>query len=70
MWSFILIVSMLFFAASGMFYSAAATLTQGNRFAYDVCGLGGIFCDHPEWLMFAGVATLFVAFFVRLLAPR
>jgi len=66
MWSFMIIVSIVCFASGGMFYSAALSTGHGNRFADDVCGYGAIFCAHPDWLILAGGASLFVALFMRL----
>ena len=70
MWSFLLTLSILFFAAAGMFYSAGSTVYHGNAFAHDVCSLAGAFCDHPDWLMFAGGVCLFVALFMRIFVSR
>ncbi len=68
MGSFVLVLSIILFAASAMYYSAASLVGHGNGLIDDVCRLSGPLCFHPEWLAFAGAIGLFVALFMRLYA--
>jgi len=65
MWAFLLVLSIGFFGAGGVFYSAALSRGHGSNFADDVCAVGDAFCTHPDWLIVAGGIALFFALFLR-----
>jgi hypothetical protein len=48
-------LSLILFAATGLFYLAPEQAAHGIPWAVDACTAAPGFCDHPEWCGLAGI---------------
>jgi hypothetical protein len=60
------LIALLLGGAAFLFWQAAAEISVGTSWAGDVCSTAPIFCHHPEYLAYAGVALLIVAIGAKL----
>ena len=50
-------------ASSGLFYFASSREAPG--WTRPICQYGDTFCQHPQWLFYAGALTLIWALFLK-----
>ena len=55
------LLALLLGGAAFLFKQAAAEVSVGTPWATDVCSTSHLFCQHPEYLAYAGGALLIVA---------
>jgi hypothetical protein len=58
----VIIVTILLAAAAGVFYGAGYSRLPWSS---EICGYGGMLCQHPSWLGVAAVLSLMWALFLR-----
>jgi len=55
------LLALLLGGAAFLFKQAAAEVSVGTPWATDVCSTSHLFCQHPQYLAYAGGALLIVA---------
>ena len=55
------LLALLLGAAAFLFKQAAAEISVGTPWASDVCSTSHLFCQHPEYLAYAGGVLLIIA---------
>jgi len=55
------LLALLLGGAAFLFKQAAAEVSVGTPWATDVCSMSHLFCQHPQYLAYAGGALLIVA---------
>jgi hypothetical protein len=58
---FFILVALLLGGAAFLFWQAAAQISVGAGWAGDVCSTSKLFCQHPEYLAYAGGVLLVIA---------
>jgi hypothetical protein len=58
---FFILLAMLLGGAAFLFQQAAAEISVGTGWAGDVCSASKLFCQHPEYLAYAGGILLVLA---------
>jgi hypothetical protein len=58
---FFILVALMLGGAAFLFNQAAVQIAVGTGWASDVCSTSKLFCQHPEYLAYAGGALLIVA---------
>jgi hypothetical protein len=58
---FFFLFALLLGGAALLFKQAAAEISVGTNWAGDVCSTSKLFCQHPEYLAYAGGVLLIVA---------
>jgi len=60
------LMGLLLGGAAFLFKQAAGEISTGTPWASDVCSTSHMFCQHPEYLAYAGGALLIVAIGAKL----
>jgi hypothetical protein len=60
------LMALLLGGAAFLFRQAAGEISIGTPWASDVCSTSHMFCQHPEYLAYAGGALLIVAIGAKL----
>jgi len=60
------LMALLLGGAAFLFKQAAGEISIGTPWASDVCSTSHMFCQHPEYLAYAGGALLIVAIGAKL----
>jgi hypothetical protein len=60
------LMALLLGGAAFLFKQAAGEVSIGTPWASDVCSTSHMFCQHPEYLAYAGGALLIVAIGAKL----
>jgi len=60
------LMALLLGGAAFLFKQAAGEISTGTPWASDVCSTSHMFCQHPEYLAYAGGALLIVAIGAKL----
>ena len=60
------LMGLLLGGAAFLFRQAAGEISIGTPWASDVCSTSHMFCQHPEYLAYAGGALLIVAIGAKL----
>ncbi len=55
------LIALLLGGAGFLFWKAADEISIGTSWASDVCSTSHLFCQHPEYLAYAGGVLLIVA---------
>ena len=60
------LIALLLGGAALLFWNAAGLISVGTPWASDVCSMSKMFCQHPEYLAYAGGVMLVVAIGAKL----
>jgi hypothetical protein len=66
MTGFVILIALLLGGAAFLFWQAAAEISVGTGWAADVCATSKLFCQHPEYLAYAGGVLLVLALGLKL----
>ena len=58
------ILSIILLAATGAFFVAREAYAS-QPWAYRLCGIAAMGCEHPEWIAFAAIFMVLVYFVLR-----